>query len=425
MSVDYRDGMPEVRRRPKDRKAQIARVAAEAFSDLGFHAVSMEDIATRVGVSAPALYRHSPSKYHLFRDAVFGLSQQLVDCTGFAEAGLSDDAEGPGEVADPVDLLDRLIAALIEVAVVNRTSGGVYRWGGRYLVDDDETALMSQMKLVNLRLQAPLQVLRPKLDSRQRWVLSVGVLSVIGSIVDHRTALATGRIQRLMACLATALLRAEVFEHAASFGEGRPENPQPPGELADTGRYEAVLRESMVLFHKRGYRETTLDDIAVAVGMPTSGIYRYFPGKADILAALFRRAADRLAADTAAVLAGEPDPGIALRRLVESYVARSFDCPEIDYLYFAERNNLPASDGAMIHNMQRATVDTWARLLTSIHQGLSDREARFVVQAAFALVVDLGRLADYQNTAVIRSVVGDLMLDVLLAPATLLTPARA
>ena len=120
--------MSEVRRRPKDRKAQIAGAAADAFSELGFHAVGMEDIAARVGVSAAALYRHSPSKYHLFRDAVFALSGQLVDCTEFAEA------EPVG--ANPAELFDRLTTALIDTAVDNRTSGGVYRWGARYLLPD-------------------------------------------------------------------------------------------------------------------------------------------------------------------------------------------------------------------------------------------------------------------------------------------------
>jgi AcrR family transcriptional regulator len=45
-------GVRDARRRPKDRKQQIARASAEAFSELGYHAVSMEDIASRVGVTA-------------------------------------------------------------------------------------------------------------------------------------------------------------------------------------------------------------------------------------------------------------------------------------------------------------------------------------------------------------------------------------
>ena len=74
-----------VRRRPKDRKAQIAQASAEAFSALGYHGVSMDAIAARVGISAAALYRHYSSKYELFRDAVLNLGQQLVDCTAFAD----------------------------------------------------------------------------------------------------------------------------------------------------------------------------------------------------------------------------------------------------------------------------------------------------------------------------------------------------
>ena len=97
--------MAEPRRRPKDRKAQIASVAAEAFSEQGYHAVSMDDIAHRVGVSAAALYRHSPSKYDLFRTAVLALSQQLVDATAL-----------PGEPAATEDeaaqTYDRLISGI-------------------------------------------------------------------------------------------------------------------------------------------------------------------------------------------------------------------------------------------------------------------------------------------------------------------------
>ena len=50
-------------------------------------AVSMEAIASRVGISATALYRHYSSKYDLFRDAVLALGEQLVECTAFVDEG--------------------------------------------------------------------------------------------------------------------------------------------------------------------------------------------------------------------------------------------------------------------------------------------------------------------------------------------------
>src|SRR5882762_8820840 len=127
-----------VRRRPKDRRAQIARASAEAFSVLGYYGVSMETIATRVGISATALYRHYSSKYELFRDAVLNLGQQLVDCTEFA-----DESTG-----DPELIVRRLVSALIDTAMANRESGGLYRWEGRYLRGDDQATLIAQMRKI-------------------------------------------------------------------------------------------------------------------------------------------------------------------------------------------------------------------------------------------------------------------------------------
>ncbi len=312
------DGSPAraVKRRPKDRKAQIARASATAFSAMGYHAVSMEDIAGAVGISAAALYRHSSSKYELFRDAVVSLGQQLVDCTAFADEAAGAAFDGIA----PAVLLDELVAALIDTAIVNRASGGLYRWEGRYLHGDDQATLMAQVELVNRRLQQPLSRLRPGLTSRDRWTLSSAALSIIGSIADHRARLPTAEIRSVLRQLALAALSVELPGAAPAPAES--DDAQIP---PDAGRYEALLRASMTLFNERGYRETSVEDIAALVGMPASGIYRYFGGKADMLAAAFRRAADRVSGDVAEIVAADPDPERAIVRLIEAYVARSFD----------------------------------------------------------------------------------------------------
>ncbi len=386
--------MPEPRRRPKDRKAQIASIAAEAFSEQGYHAVSMDDIANRVGVSAAALYRHSPSKYDMFRTAVLALSQQLVNATALSDDPTVTDQDATDQDAtdqDAVQTFDRLISALVDTALANRTRGGVYRWGGRYLVDDDLATLASHVRLVNTRLQEPIRILRPQLGSQQRWTLSVGVLAAIGSIVEHRAALSAARVHRLFGGMARALLWSPV-----PVDPGHQPVPAAPENRTTAGRFEAVLREAMRLFLKDGYRQTTLDDIARAVGMPISGIYRYFPGKADILTALFRRAADRLSADTAVILATHSDPAAALQRLIHSYVLRSLEYPGIDSLYFTERPNLSPTDAVLLRNMQRGTIDTWVGALTAAIPDLSGRDARFMVLAAFAVAVDVGALARHR-----------------------------
>ena len=374
-----------IRRRPKDRKAQIARASAEAFSNLGFHGVSMEAIASRVGISAAALYRHYTGKYELFRDAVLSLGQQLVDCTEFAEDAATE---------DPRLVLHRLVASLIDTAMANRESGGLYRWEGRYLRGDDQATLIAQMRTVHHRIQRPLCVIRPELTARQRWTLSTAVLSVLGSIVDHRAKLPAIQVRALLAELADAVLAAEL--------PGPTDDPAivEPGVSTGTesSRYEALLDESMQLFNLKGYRDTGMEDIAAAVGMPASGIYRYFSGKSDILAAAFRRAADRLSADTSNITATIDDPEDALTAVIDAYVARSFDQPELDYVYYSERLNMSAADQKILRNMQRSTVEAWVELVVAVRPEWTPGQARFAVHAAMSLVIDLGRLMHYERS---------------------------
>lgn len=408
------NGASGVRRRPKDRKAQIARASAEAFSTLGFHGVSMESIAARVGISAAALYRHYSSKYELFCDAVLNLGQQLVDGTAFVDEDNED--------LDPRLELRRLVAALTDTALVNREAGGLYRWEARYLRGDDQTALDRQVRTVHRRIQRPLATLRPGLGPRERWTLSTAVLSVLGSIVDHRAKLPAGQIREVLADIVDTVLAAELPDLP---GAADPADA-PVALQVSAPKYEALLTESMRLFNRNGYRDTTMEDIAAAVGMPASGIYRYFSGKADILAAGFRRAADRLSADMAEVLAGTDDPEQALAALVDAYVTRSFDRPELDYVYYTERLNMAPVDQKILRDLQRAAVESWVDLVTPLRPQWSAGQARFAVHAALALVIDLGRLMEYQNSAQARVVVTTMVDLTLLGRYRLRTalPAR-
>lgn len=139
-----------IRRRPKDRKAQITRAAAETFSAQGYTAASMESIAAKVGISAPALYRHYPNKYEIFSAVVRMLGEHLDDCTAFV-----DDISDVEMQKDPAAVLDRLIDALISSATRDQDASGLYRWHHRYLKHDDEVALMALIHKVNRRLQRP------------------------------------------------------------------------------------------------------------------------------------------------------------------------------------------------------------------------------------------------------------------------------
>ncbi|WUI29188.1 TetR/AcrR family transcriptional regulator [Mycobacterium sp. NBC_00419] len=369
-----------MRRRPKDRKAQIARASADAFGLLGYHAVSMEDIASRVGITPAALYRHSTSKYDLFRDAVLELGQTLVDATDFVEDGEDD----------PALTLEALVTALVDATIANRTAGGLYRWEARYLQGADRVRLVEQVEQVNRRLDRPLGQLRPKLSHRQRSALTAAALSVIGSITDHANPLAVNEIRSCMARLVADVLAADL--PALRRRSDRPTMPMAVG--ASAGMYEHVLHESVRLFYEHGYRNTSMEDIASAVGIQASGLYRSFPGKADILGLAYRRAVDQHSSSVAEVLSRTDEPELALMRLIDAALVRLVKSPELAHVYYTERHNVPESDLRVLETVEHSATESWARLVTVVRPELKIASARYAVCAAFALTVDFGRLFD-------------------------------
>jgi AcrR family transcriptional regulator len=249
---------------------------------------------------------------------------------------------------------------------------------------------MDQVELVNHRLQRPLAQLRPGLTASQRWTLATATLSVIGSITTHSNVLAVGEIRTCMAAIASDILAADLPTARRSAGDRRA--PLSVGAIA--GTYEHVLYEAVRLFYGRGYRNTSMEDIATAVGIQASGLYRTFPRKAAILALAYRRAADRHSGDLTDVLSRIQDPETALTELIDAYLTRVMESPEQAYVYYTERHNLSESDLRVLDAIEHSMVDAWARLVTAARPEMRIGCARYAVCAAFVLAVDFNRLVD-------------------------------
>ncbi|MGV0624389.1 TetR/AcrR family transcriptional regulator [Mycolicibacter minnesotensis] len=374
-----------IKRRPKNRKAQITRAAAETFSAQGYHATSMEAIASKVGISAPALYRHYPSKYQMFAVVVGDLGQQLVDSTAFV-----DDLTDAELQSDPAGVLDRIVEGISASSIDNRAASGLFRWQARYLKSEDQAKLMEQMSTVSARLGRPLSVLRPELNALEQWTLSVALVSVGGSIIGHGLQLPEDEIKALLITAARAVAAAEL-PRVEDLGVNRPSvwrifTP-------DGGPYEALLHSAIHLFGKQGYAETGVNEIADAVGVPASGVYRYFSSKSDILTTGLQRAVDRIAGEMSAIAGVFAEPNEALLRLIEAYVATVFANPELASVYDTERVNLAMSERALLRDSGYAFIQTWLQPLMAVRPELTPMHAKYLVHVLAALVDDLGRLA--------------------------------
>ena len=362
------NGQP--RRRPADRRALILHTAAQEFSDRGYHAVRLEEIADIVGISAPALYRHFPTKYALFAEATGLLADVLTEAL---ETSQSD--------------LESALTALVQSAIDHRRTGGLYRWDQRYLNGDDATKVKDVLVEQHRRIRAALLNARPNIPRPHADLLVAAMISVVASPTTHRTALADREIRRLL--VATALSLADVAPLLAADASVQ----RPPSGLAPASKRELILTGSISLFSARGFREVTIDEIAAAAGVPASGVYRHFESKAAILSAAFWRASDRVSAATSDALAASTTSRAALESLAARYVQLFVRDNALVTVYLSEIGHLVPSERSALRRQQRANVDEWAAWVTRDRgDAISRGQARFLVHAALNAISDLLRL---------------------------------
>jgi AcrR family transcriptional regulator len=362
------------RKRPKDRKAQIAQVAAELFGARGYHGVGLDEIAAAVGISAPAVYRHFENKYAILVFATRGLIDSALTATDLPP------------VDNPWAALEDLLDALARLATTHRATSGLYQWEWRYLTPEHRAEFRDDLAALLLRMVTPLSAARPALTAADAAALARAALSIFGSLGTHRAAIARTRAEQALYRVATAVLHSEPPTPIA-VPAGAPETPG----LRSGSRREILLAESIRLFREYGYHAVNIEDIGRAAGINASSVYRYFPGKADLLAAAFYRASERVSDATAAALAGAADDTDALRRMVTSYVDLTFERSDLVSVYLAENNNLPEADRHELRKVQRLHVEEWVRLLGSVRPDLPTPEVRVLVHAAINLVTDLSR----------------------------------
>ncbi|WP_345494626.1 TetR/AcrR family transcriptional regulator [Nocardia callitridis] len=386
-------GGSSVRRRPKDRKVQIIRAAARAFSERGYYPVGVDEIAAEVGISGPALYRHFRNKYALLVAAAEEGARHLAE--------VAHNADDP--TLDPDPRLAALIKGVAEYTIEIRREAGLYRWERRYLERADRVRIRKIYDDLNAAFAAPIAQVRPEAAEADVALRAAGVLSVIASISAHRTTLSSAKLLPLQHDMASAVVH--VTLPPAPRG---PEPGAPRRGIPVTSKREQLLTEAIKIFGRQGYHEASIEEIGAAVGINASSVYRYFPSKADLLAAAFHRTGDRLAIAITESLAEATSRADAARRIAERYAKLSFATPEIMPVYYAEFTNLPQAEQHKLRAIQRQNILEWANLLDG-----DPVESRFRVHAAIGQVIDLGRLIRFDTRPEHLDRVIALMLAVL------------
>ncbi len=105
---------------------------------------------------------------------------------------------------------------------------------------------------------------------------------------------------------------------------------------------DLILSTSADLFRDRGYRATTLDDVAARLGMSKASLYTYFGGKEEILAEISRRTIETFTRGLAEISRARLSPEEKLREVVLRHVRFVVSHRSFLTVFFSEEASLPA-----------------------------------------------------------------------------------
>jgi len=363
------------------RRAEIVRTASDLIRQRGYGGVAMKDVADALGVTAPSLYRHFPSKQAL-------LSAAISDGFEVAEAAATE-----GERAG----LDALIRALAEAAVDQRNLWVLVHRESRHLDQATRATMSRRLDGLVAKISGTIRSRWPDADSSDADMLARAALAALSAPSQYRQKLPKGRLPVELAKAANRVVRVDFSSKAPGATPSLRHSPLFNPELS---RRESILAAAANLFARRGYQDVTVGDIGAAVSIAGPSIYNHFRGKPEILACVLWRSLDWIESDMASAVATHDSTEGALLQLYCDYTDLAVHNPEMFEVFSVEGVHLPAFDRSRIRRAHNAFVDRWVALLQSAQPGLGLGDARARVTASLCIINDVGRLIPRDDESV-------------------------
>ena len=159
-----------------------------------------------------------------------------------------------------------------------------------------------------------------------------------------------------------------------------------PRSRQKADRRAAILGAAATLFAERGYAGVTIEDLGAAVGVSGPAVYRHFPGKAAVLAAILQGASRALLDGAEHVLEQAPDEASALRSLIAHHVEFALGDADVILVQDRELEQLDLGARHEVRLLQRRYVELWVDVLSRLRPDRAETELRFRAHAAFGLL---------------------------------------
>jgi AcrR family transcriptional regulator len=181
-----------------------------------------------------------------------------------------------------------------------------------------------------------------------------------------------------------------------------------------------ILHEALKIFSNKGIRETTIKDIARAVGITEGAIYRHFDSKEQIVKSLFLNSSQEFYTHLNSALSKAQNFEEALKNLSEAFLNYAFTNPEAFkfinlFHYFKIDYELRLKDGKMPKDViyeffksheeigiqpEYATalfIGTLERIFLFYEMGFIDDIEEDIQEKAYKLLLSIFRKASKEN----------------------------
>lgn len=124
-----------------------------------------------------------------------------------------------------------------------------------------------------------------------------------------------------------------------------------------------VLATAAETFSRRGFRATSMNEIAAAVGLSKPTLYHYFRSKEELLVRLYSDVLDESLRMALEVVDTEPTPLEAIRGLIRSRVVYTCRRQALLKVCFEEEHELPGDLAEQLLHRRRAFEDLFSAAL--------------------------------------------------------------
>ncbi len=369
------------------RKLQLSQAAARLFTERGYHNVSMDDVASAVGLTGPALYRHFRKKYDILAQAI---SEQLAAVEAVAAAAVEADL-------DPEQRTAKFLSELADL-VLEREEVLLWKRERNQLSDSEQEQFRLKLQHV---LRLTVQALGLGDDQEAGGVAELRAWSVLGlyaSVGTARKRMDDTAAKRILLAMADAVLQCELNGAITTSAPPAPIQRRPPG------RRERILATATRLFHAQSYHAVGIEEIAAESDTAIATFYQYFSGKAELLQAVLNRGAEGLHYVTNHRLptATTPDEAVDVIACTLIELALGPHQP-IMAILAADLVYLPEQAQDAIRVSEREYIEEWVAAIQAVRPDVSVPHARLLAQASIGMVTDITQTLSMRNRAGIAS----------------------